>query len=370
MRAVVLRGIGEVAIEEIDRPSPQRGEVLVKMAATGICHTDRSFVSGALPGALPLVLGHEGAGIVVEVGPGVDSVVPGDHVVLSIVVSCGNCYQCVLGNYSICEVGASMSPGGLMLDGTTRLTKGDEELYSLLCQSSLAEFAVVPARSAIAIRRDVPLTVASLLACGAGTGYGAATRRADITIGSSVVVIGCGGVGLAAVMGARVRGATTIVAVDPDPEARKLAELVGATHVLDPTRDRILREVNSLTVRGADVAFDAVGKKGTVELAFQCVRPGGEVVAIGIDDATTEVELDLYSLLMQKKVTGTLAGSLMPSVDIPAALDLFMDGRLPLNLLVSQVFALDDVPRLLNAEERPPPGRSVVVFESEPTSSG
>jgi Zn-dependent alcohol dehydrogenase len=365
VRAAVLREIGSVAIEDIDRPVPKPGEVLVKLAATGICHTDKTMVNGGIPAALPLVLGHEGAGVVEEVGPGVDSVRVGDHVVLSIVVSCGNCYQCALGNLSICEVGSVMSPGGLMLDGTTRLSKGDEELYSLLCQSSLAEYAVVSAQSAVPIRRDVPLTVASLLACGAGTGYGAAVRRAQVSVGASVVVVGCGGVGLAAIMGARVRGATTIIAVDPNPVARELAEKVGATHSLDPTRDRVLREVNAVTERGADYAFDAVGRKGTVELAFQCVRPGGEVVAIGIDDATNEVEVDLYSLLMQKRLTGTFAGSLIPRIDIPAALDLYADGRLPLDVLVSETYGIEDVPRLLDPEFTLPPGRAVVSFEGD-----
>ena len=363
MRAAVLREVGSVAIEEIDRPVPKMGEVLVKLAATGICHTDKSMVSGGIPAAVPLVLGHEGAGVVEEVGPGVDSVGVGDHVVLSIVVSCGACYQCGLGNLSICEVGSLMSPGGLMLDGTTRLTKGDEELFSLLGQSSLAEYAVVSARSAVPIRKDIPMTVASLLACGAGTGYGAAVRRAPVSLGSSVVDVGCGGVGLAAIMGARVRGATTIVAVDPNPVARELAQKVGATHAFDPTKDRVLREVNTLTKRGADFGFDAVGTKGTVELAFQCVRPGGDVVAIGIEDATNEVEIDLYSLLMQKRVTGTFAGSLIPQIDIPAALELFVDGRLPLDALVSDTYGLEDVPRLLDPEFTLPPGRAVVSFE-------
>lgn len=365
MRAAVLREVGSVAIEEIDRPVPQRGEVLVRLVATGVCHTDRTMVNGGIPAALPLVLGHEGAGVVEEAGPGVDSVRAGDHVVLSIVVSCGDCYQCRLGNLSICEVGSAVSPGGLMLDGTTRLRKGDEELYSLLCQSSLAEYAVVPAQSAVPIRKDVPLTVASLLACGAGTGYGAAVRRAQVSIGASVVVVGCGGVGLAAIMGARVRGATTIIAVDPNPVARELAQKVGATHAYDPTRDRVLREVNALTGRGADFGFDAVGMKGTVELAFQCVRPGGDVVAIGIEDATNEVELDLYSLLMQKRVTGTYAGSLIPRIDIPAALDLFADGRLPLDVLVAETYGLEDVPRLLDPSSTLPPGRAVVSFEGD-----
>jgi Zn-dependent alcohol dehydrogenase len=363
MRAAVMRQPGSVSIEEIDKPVPAMGEVLVRLVATGICHTDRSMVSGAIPAPEPLVLGHEGAGVVEATGPGVQGVAPGDHAVLSIVVSCGSCYQCGLGNYSICEVGSLMSPGGLMLDGTTRLRSGDEEIYSMLCQSSLADYAVVPANCAVPIRKDVPLTVASLLACGAGTGFGAVVRRADVRPGANVVVIGCGGVGLAAVMAARVRGATRVIAVDPSPQARALAEKVGATHALDPQRDRVLREVMSLTGRGADAAFDAVGKAGTVELAFQCVRAGGDVVAIGIDDATNEVQLDLYSLLMQKRVTGTFAGSLIPRIDIPAALDLYMDGRLPLDMIISETHSLDEVPRLLSTDSTLPPGRAVVCFD-------
>lgn len=363
MRAVVMREPGSVAVEEIDKPVPATGEVLVRLVATGVCHTDKTMATGGIPASVPLVLGHEGAGVVEELGPGVNSVSVGDHVVLSIVVSCGACYQCGLGNLSICEVGSIMSPGGLMLDGTTRLRRGDEELYSLLCQSSLAEYAVVPASSAIPVPSDVSLQVASLLACGAGTGYGAVVRRTEVYPGASVLVVGCGGVGLAAIMAARVKGAATIIGVDPSLEARKLAEQVGATHTLDPTRDRVLREVTALTERGVDFGFDAVGAGGTTALAFQAVRPGGDVVAIGIADATNEVEVDLYGLLMQKRVTGTYAGSLLPRIDIPGALDLFRTGRLPLDALITEVIGLDDVPRLLAPDTPLPPGRAVVSFE-------
>jgi Zn-dependent alcohol dehydrogenase len=363
MRAVVMREPGSAAVEEIDQPVPQTGEVLVKLVATGVCHTDKTMVSGGIAASVPLVLGHEGAGIVAAVGPGVTAVEPGDHVVLSIVVSCGACYQCALGNLSICEVGSVMSPGGLMLDGTTRLRRGDEELHSLLCQSSLAEYAVVPASAAVPIAHDIPLRVASLLACGAGTGYGAVVRRTEIFPGASAVVVGCGGVGLASIMAARAQGAAVVIGVDPSPNARKLAERVGATHTLDPARDRVLREVMALTERGADFGFDAVGARGTTALAFQAVRPGGDVVAIGIADATNEVEVDLYGLLMQKRVTGTFGGSLKPRVDIPGALELYRQGRLPLDLLVTEVVGLEDVPRLLDPDTPLPAGRAIVSFE-------
>lgn len=366
MRAVVMREPGSVAIEEIDKPVPGQGEVLVRLVATGLCHTDKMIADGGFPAALPLVLGHEGAGIVEQVGPGVDGVVPGDHVVMSIVVSCGSCFQCDIGNRPICEVASAMAPGGLMLDGSTRLRHGDEELHSFLCQSSLAEYAVIPESAAVAVDKDIPLKVASVLACGAGTGYGAVVRRANVYPGASVVVVGCGGVGLTAVMAARAQGATTIIGVDPSADARKLAESVGATHTLDPSSSRILREVNALTrERGADFAFDVVGKPGTLELTVQCARPGGNVVAIGLGDASTECELDLYSLIvLQKRVTGTVGGSLSPRVDVPAALRLFADGRLPLDALITETVSLDDVPRLLAPENSLPTGRAVVSFES------
>lgn len=364
MRAVVLREPGQVAVEEIDRPTPGMDEILVRLKATGVCHTDKTMATGGIPAPVPMVLGHEGAGIVEEIGPGVQNVAVGDRVVLSIVAFCGTCYQCSLGNRSICEVGSVMSPGGLMLDGTTRLTKGAEDLHSLLCQSSLAEYAVVSATSAVPFGSEVPFEVASLLACGAGTGYGAVTKRADVFPGASAVVIGCGGVGLASIMALRVQGATTIIGVDPSAEARQLAEKVGATHTLDPTKDRILREVTALTGgRGADFAYDAVGMEGTTTLAFQSVRPGGDVVAIGVADATNEVTVDLYSLLMQKRLSGTYAGSLSPQIDIPGALELYRQGRLPLELLVTETIALDDVPRLMDPDVHLPAGRAVVLFD-------
>lgn len=364
MRGVVLREPGSVAIEEIDRPEPGQGEVLVRLKATGICHTDKTFVAGGIPAPVPMVLGHEGAGVVESVGPGVHNVAAGDHVVLSIVAACGTCYQCALGNQSICEVGSVMSPGGLMLDGTTRLRKGGEELHSLLCQSSLAEYAVVPATSAVAFDPEVPFEVASLLACGAGTGWGAVVNRTEVFPGSTAVVIGCGGVGLASIMALRVQGATTIIGIDPSEEARRLAEKVGATHTLDPTADRVLREVGGLTDgRGADFAYDAAGVAGSTMLGFQAVRPGGDVVAIGIADATLEVTVDLYNLLMQKRLSGTFAGSLSPQIDIPGALALYRQGRLPLDLLITETVGLEDAPRLLDPEVSLPAGRAVVLFD-------
>jgi Zn-dependent alcohol dehydrogenase len=363
MKAAVTRAPGEMAIEEITIPEPRFGEVRVRLVATGICHTDRTAFGGGLPVPMPIVLGHEGAGIVDSVGPGVTSVEPGDHVVLSIVVSCGVCRQCGLGNLSLCEVGSAVAPGGLMPDGETRLRKGDEELHSFFCQSSFAEFAIVPIRSVVPISKDVDFSVASLLACGSGTGYGAVRRRAAVYPGATVAVVGCGGVGLSVVMAARAFGASTIIAVDPSEEARRLAGKVGATHTLDSRTARVVAEITGITDGGADFAFDAVGLPGTMETAFYSVRPGGDVVGIGVGDPSTEINIDLYSVLMQKRLTGTYAGSLIPQVDIPAALALYADGRFPLDALVTDTCTLDDVPRLLDPESPVPPGRIIIRFD-------
>jgi Zn-dependent alcohol dehydrogenase len=363
MKAAVMRAPGKMVIEEISVPQPRQGEVRVRLVATGLCHTDRTAFSGGVPVPTPIVLGHEGAGVVDAVGEGVTSVEPGDHVVLSIVVSCGVCFQCGHGNLSLCEVGSVVAPGGLMPDGETRLSKDGEEIYSFFCQSSFAEFAVVPVRSVVPIDKGIDLTVASLLACGAGTGYGAVRRRAAMYPGATVAVIGCGGVGLAVVMTARALGASTVIAVDPSAQARELAKKVGADHVLDPNVDRVVAEIHRITERGADFAFDAVGRPGTMEAAFYGVRPGGDVVAIGVDDLSTEMKIDLYSLILQRRVTGTYAGSLVPQVDIPAALALYTQGSLPLDALVTSTCTLEDVPGLFAPETPVAPGRVVIKFD-------
>jgi Zn-dependent alcohol dehydrogenase len=356
-----MRQPGTISVEDVDVDAPGPGEVLVRLVATGICQTDRTALKGALPLPLPIVLGHEGAGVVEDVGEGVTSVGRGDHVVLSIVVSCGTCFQCSRGRLALCDWGSAMAMAGLMPDGTSRLHRGDEQVHHFFCQSSFAEYSVVPARSVVPVRKDAPLGAVALLGCGASTGYGAVIRRAEVPVGSSVVVIGCGGVGLAAVMAARAAGATAVIGVDPSESARTLALELGATHVLDPARDRVLRAVNEVTERGADFAFDAVGVAGSLEQAFQSVHPGGEVVAIGLADPSSEVTVDIYSLMLEKRLTGTYAGSIVPHRDIPAAIDLLMAGRLPLDRLVTATTTLAELPDVLG---RPAvPGRTVVTFE-------
>jgi Zn-dependent alcohol dehydrogenase len=363
MKAAVARNVDELSIEDIDTPDPGPGEVLIRLVATGVCHTDLSALRGNLPTALPAVLGHEGAGVVEKVGPGVTMSKPGDHVVTTIANSCGKCYQCLNGSPSVCEVALGVIFGGTMMDGTTRLSKGDETLFHFFCQSSFAEYAVLPERSAVPVRKDAPLDVIACLACGAMTGIGAVTRRAKVPAGANVVVIGAGGVGLATVMAARAAGAATIIVSDLSDSKLELAKRLGATHTVNTSERDLVAAVMGVTERGADYAFDAVGAPGTIEAAFGAVRSGGHVVGIGIMSAQGTATIDLFSLILQKSLTGTSAGSVSPFLDIPWAVDLFMDGRLPLDQLVSTRYQLDDLDKAFSAmEDGTLEGRGVVVF--------
>jgi S-(hydroxymethyl)glutathione dehydrogenase / alcohol dehydrogenase len=364
MKALVLRSIGSPQVEEIKKPSPSKSEVLVRLMATGVCHTDVSVMLGRLPLHLPLVMGHEGAGIVEAIGSDVSTLAVGDHVVCSIVVSCGKCYHCLKGEYSLCGPGVRAALGGAMLSGGKRLFSGDAELGHFMCQSSFAEYATVPEESAVAIDRAAPFEIAALLGCGAMTGIGAVTRRSRVAFGDTVVVIGAGGVGLSVIMAARAAGAAKIVAIDLSPDALQLAEAVGATHTIASREDNVHSKVAAILPHGADHTFDVVGTPSTLSLAVSLARANGAVTLIGLQDPsapTAEVSmLDLIS--SQKRLTGTYGGSITPQLDIPIAVDLFLDGRLPLDKLISNRIGLDGVPSALDALEAGQVGRSVVVF--------
>ncbi|MFE2119686.1 alcohol dehydrogenase catalytic domain-containing protein [Rhodococcus aetherivorans] len=347
MRAAVSRRVGQIEIEELPDPRPRAGEVRVRLVSSGICHTDVSVLAGHLPSPRPIVLGHEGAGIVDEVGPGVEHLAVGDHVLCSIITSCHACYQCLRGEYALCECAVGFS--GNMLDGTTRLRSRDEDVHTLFCQGSFAEYAVVPASAAVKIRPDAPLEKLAGLGCAWSTGLGAAIVRAEVRPGSNVVVIGAGGVGLAAMMGARAMGATSVIAVDlAEHKLARARELGLASHTISVSGPEAVAAIRDLTDgRGADYGFDAVGAQGTLETALQGIRPGGLAVAIGVMDASVTVTSDLFAFLMQKQLTGTYAGSIIPQRDIPAFVDLYMDGRLPLDSVIDATYGLDDVPKAL-----------------------
>jgi Zn-dependent alcohol dehydrogenase len=345
VKAAVCRTVGQVGVEEIDEPRPQPGEVALEMVATGVCGTDLSIFRGHLPSPFPIVLGHEGVGVVREVGPDVQSLAVGDHVVCTIIPSCGRCFYCVRGEDPLCEEIKVYT--GKMLDGTTRLASRGEPIHSLSYQASFAERAIVPERVAIRVPREAPLERLVGLACGVSTGLGAAMLRAPVEPGSSVLVVGAGGVGLSALMGARLRGAGCLIAADVVPARLERAKALGlAEHGIDTRHEPLAERVRALTGgRGADRAFDAAGAKGTLEAAVDATRPGGSVVAIGLADVAMTATFPTRALLRQRWVTGTFGGSIAPRRDIPAFVALYLAGRLDLEALLDATYRLDELPR-------------------------
>jgi Zn-dependent alcohol dehydrogenase len=362
MRAAVCRAVGKVAVEQLEDPKPLAAEVELEMVATGVCRTDLSIFQGHLPSPLPIVLGHEGVGVVREVGPGVARLVPGDHVVCTIIPSCGSCFYCVRGEDPLCEEIELYH--GLMFDGTTRLSAGGEPIHSLSYQASFAERAIVPERAAVAVRKDAPLEHLVGLACGVSTGLGAAMLRSPVEPGASVLVVGAGGVGLSTLMGARLRGAGLLIAVDVVPDKLERARELGlADHVIDSRSEPLAERVRELTgERGADRAFDAVGAAGTLEACVEATRPGGTVVAIGIADGAMTTTLPTGSLLRQRWVTGTFGGSIAPRRDIPAFVELYRSGQLDLESLIDRRYALDEIAQAFDDLEHGRVTRGAIRF--------
>jgi Zn-dependent alcohol dehydrogenase len=361
VQAAIVEDIDKISIRTLQLDEPRAGEVLVRLVATGICHTDLSMLRGNLPVPSPFVPGHEGAGVVEAVGPGVTSPKVGDHVICSIVIPCGQCFMCARGQMP-CENSGAVGFAGTMMDGTVRLHRGGEDVNHVFCQSSFADHTVVPAAAAIPIRPDAPLDKVAALGCGVGTGLGAAIHRAKVTPGSTVLVAGAGGVGIAAMLGARLVGAAKIIAVDIATNKLARAAEIVATHTINSREVDLGDAVDALTEgRGADFAIDCAGVEGTLESCFRATRPGGTCVAVGLMHATTTSEIDTFSLLMEKTLTGTYGGSLSPRRDIPAFVDLFMDGRLDLGSLVDREVKLAEVGSALDDLEQGSFTRGVII---------
>ena len=346
MRAAVLHAYNEpLTVEEVALEAPGPGEVSVRLHASGVCHSDWNTASGATPNPLPAVLGHEGAGVVEAIGEGVASVAEGDHVVLSWLPSCGRCFYCRAGRGNLCDVAMPAMLEGALPGGAIRLSRRGAPLHHYSFLSTFAERTVVPEASCVPIRRDAPLAVAALVGCAVMTGIGAAINRARVTPGSTVVILGAGGVGLSVIQGCRLAGALNIVAVDPLPFKRDLALELGATHTVAEAAQETLDLMRQLTEgRGADYAFVAAGAPGLVRLAFEALRLGGTLVCIGLPPEGAEVTLPGPELVRQEKiVTGTLYGSCRPHTDMPRVLDLYMEGRLDLDRLVTKTYGLDEI---------------------------
>ena len=367
MRAAVLREPERpVAVETVWLAPPGRGEVLVRVAAAGVCHSDLHLADGMLgPGRWPMVLGHEGAGVVEAVGPGVAGLVPGDHVAFSL-PACGSCATCRRGRRTLCETAAAAGVAGTLMDGSSRLR--DETGAALqhgLMIACFAECAVVSATGAVRLPPSLPLWQAALLGCGVVTGFGA-VNRASMRLGASVCVIGCGGVGLQVIAAARLAGAGTIVAVDRDDSKLELARRRGATDVVDATQwDDVAAAVRAVAEDdgGVDYAFEVVGSAATMRLAWEVLRPGGTATVVGLAPRGVEVSLPAIEFLSEKTITGCYYGSADPHAALAEIVPLVAEGRLDLGEVISDVIGLESVEHALGRLRRGHGARSLLVLD-------
>lgn len=368
MKAAVCRSRGEpVRVEDVELERPRAGEVLVRLAASGVCHSDYSVVTGVMPMKLPCVLGHEGAGVVLEVGAAVSHIAPGDRVVLSWVTPCGSCFYCREGQPNLCDVGAKINLHHRMPDGTSRLHKDGEDLQSFSALGAMAERAVVPAQAAVKLPHHAPLQKAALIGCSVMTGAGAVWHTAEVKAGSSVAVFGAGGVGLNAIQAAAIAGAERIVAVDVYPRKLELARQFGATHAVDASQDDAVKAIRGLTEgRGADYAFEAIGNKKTIEQAYAAVRRGGTCVVIGIGPRTDSVELNVFLLpVLEKRLLGCWYGGARVHRDLPRLLSMYTAGKLQLDALVTRTYRLDEVNQAFADMANGVNARGVIVFPEQ-----
>jgi S-(hydroxymethyl)glutathione dehydrogenase/alcohol dehydrogenase len=345
MRAAVLRQIGmPMAIEEVTLADPKPGEALVRIVATGVCHSDYHVIKGEWASPLPIVLGHEASGVVEAVAEGVTQARPGDHVVLSFSPNCGQCVYCTAGRPHLCS-GYRHVPRGGLLDGTSRLSRGEETIYTFGRMSSFAEYAVVPGQSLIPIRRDAPLDKAALVGCAAMTGVGAALNTARIEPGSTVMVVGCGGVGLNCIQGARLASAARIIAVDVADDKLAFARRFGATDVVNSRRDDPVAVARDLTDGlGVDYALEAIGLKTTIEQCYHAVRRGGVAVVVGMAPDGVEASIPARTIAGDEKtLKGCFYGSTRARIDMPRLIDFYMDGRLLLDELVTRTYPLEQI---------------------------
>jgi alcohol dehydrogenase len=353
MRAAVLTRCGApqpfarsrpLEIDEVELEAPGEGEVLVKVGGAGLCHSDLSILNGDRPRPVPLVPGHEGAGEIVEVGPAVHDVRPGDHVCFAYSVSCGRCRRCLEGRPYMCERAAAPRADGTLLSGARRLSRAGQPLNHASGVSCFAEYAVVDRGSVVVIDRSLPLDVAALFGCAVVTGVGAVVNTARVAPGSSVAVVGLGGVGLSGLLGAALAGAGRIIAIDLSDEKLGLARQLGATDTVNAGEADHVGRVRELTEGGVDYAFDFAGTIKALETAYAVTRWGGTTVTAGLAPAGAQFAFAQSVLVSEEKaIKGSYMGSCVPVRDIPRFIALYQQGRLPVDRLVSQRVALDEL---------------------------
>jgi S-(hydroxymethyl)glutathione dehydrogenase / alcohol dehydrogenase len=350
-------------VVDVQLAPPRSREVLVRVAASGLCGSDLNAIDGKrslVP--FPAILGHEAAGIVEEVGDDVEAVRIGDHVVLSILTSCGCCGACASGRRNHCETAAATMRDGALLDGSSRLSIGDERLHHFLGVSSFAEHAVVPESGVTVIDPAMPLDRAALIGCGVLTGFGAVRNTAGVQPGARVAVFGCGGVGLSAVQAARIAGAASIVAVDVHPDKLALARAVGATAVVDASASDPVAAVRAAADGGVNYAFEAAGREETIAQAWASLAVGGQLVIIGLLASGAKLTIDADPLLEEKRIGGCYLGSASPARDVPALVSLYLDGQLLLDELITRRLELADLDEAFERMRAGSEARQVLVF--------
>jgi Zn-dependent alcohol dehydrogenase len=342
MKAAVFHGGGRpVSIEDVRVKDPGPGEVRVAIKAAGLCHSDLSVIDGSIPYPVPVVLGHEGAGVVDAVGAGVTSVKEGDAVVLSTLAHCGRCKACEVGRPTECRNAPNPKDA-------QPFTVGGKPAYQFANASAFVEKTVVREQSAIPIDPRVPFDRAALIGCGIMTGVGAVTNRARVEMGATMAVFGLGGIGLSCVQGGVLAGASKIVAVDVVAEKLGLARTLGATHVVDASKDDPVKAIKDLTGGGADYTFEAVGSIAVIKQALDALGPGGTLTIVGVPKLGSALELVIHQLYQNKAVLGCRYGAARPRRDFPLLADLYLSGRLKIDELITTHYALDDFARALD----------------------
>ncbi|WP_437909145.1 S-(hydroxymethyl)glutathione dehydrogenase/class III alcohol dehydrogenase [Sorangium sp. So ce327] len=366
-RAAVAHRAGEkLTVEDVQVEGPREGEVLIEIKATGVCHTDAYTLSGKDPeGLFPAILGHEGAGVVVDVGPSVKSLKKGDHVIPLYTPECRQCSYCTSGKTNLCQAIRATQGRGLMPDGTSRFSIGKERIHHYMGTSTFSSFTVLPEIAVAKIREDAPFDKVCYIGCGVTTGIGAVINTAQVRPGDNVVVFGLGGIGLNVIQGARMAGADIIVGVDINPKRRELAERFGMTHFVNPSEvaGDLVPYLVDLTRGGADFSFECIGNVKVMRQALECCHKGwGTSIIIGVAGAGEEIATRPFQLVTGRVWKGTAFGGAKGRTDVPKIVDWYMEGKIKIDELITHTMPLDDINRSFDLMHEGESIRSVVLF--------